>query len=233
MKPEFDARMKRYEAVSEHFLPRRIPVIIRVDGRSFSRLTRALYGREWSDVFALLMSKVALHVMKDMQGCRFAYTQSDEISFLLTDYTTIKSEPWFGYSINKLVSISAGLATSWFCDLGLHEGMSSLEGETFDSRAFSVPHDDVCNYFIWRQQDATRNAIQKLAQSKFSHKHLQGKSRKDMQDMLWNEKGINFNDLPVSQKRGSCVVDGLSDYNIPIFTTNRDYIERWVNVCTD
>ena len=112
----------------------------------------------------------------------------------------------------------------------------------FDARCFSVPEDEVVNCFIWRQQDATRNAIQMLGQCNFSHKELNGKSCNDIQDMLMTQKGINFNDMPTEFKRGVCCVkeefidetmEGLPlrskwiiDKEIPIFTQDRSYIEE-------
>jgi tRNA(His) 5'-end guanylyltransferase len=98
---------------------------------------------------------------------------------------------------------------------------------------------------VWRQQDATRNAIQMLGQCNFSHKELQGKSCNAIQDMLMLQKGVNFNDMPTEFKRGVCcrkevyqdpdvdIKDGfyprtrwVLDKEIPIFTQDRNYVER-------
>jgi tRNA(His) 5'-end guanylyltransferase len=110
----------------------------------------------------------------------------------------------------------------------------------FDSRVFNLPKEEVCNYFIWRQQDATRNAIQMFGRSKFSHKQLENKKCNQIQEMLWQEKQINFNDLPVCQKRGVCITKEyfskngttrsrwIIDKNIPIFTQDRNYIEQYI-----
>ena len=124
---------------------------------------------------------------------------------------------------------------------------ASLKGAMFDARCFSIPKEEVCNYFIWRQQDATRNSIQMVAQANFSHKQLQNKSCDELQEMLWQEKNINWNDFEIVKKRGSCctktgkhtVVDMKTgeqkdrlvweiDEDIPIFTQDREYIERFV-----
>ena len=111
----------------------------------------------------------------------------------------------------------------------------------FDARCFNIPVDEVTNCFIWRQQDATRNAIQMLGQCNFSHKELQKKSCNDIQDMLMLEKNINFNDMPTEFKRGVCCIkkqipctdrlvgyktDWVIDKEIPIFTQDRSYIEN-------
>jgi tRNA(His) 5'-end guanylyltransferase len=219
-------RMKGYEQVSSFTLPRRIPVLVRIDGRAFHTITRKRFGKGWSMEFVEQMIQTAKTVMNDIQGCKFCYCQSDEISFLLTDYETIKTEAWFGYNIGKIISISASLASAVF---------SNLYGKPvcFDSRAFSLPCDDVVNYFIWRQVDATRNAIQMAGREYFSHKELQNKNCKEIQEMLFQLKDINFDKYPIVRKRGFCVIDGEVDLDIPIFTKDREYIEKFVNVRKD
>ena len=218
-------RMKTYESVTEFHLTRRIPVIIRIDGRAFHSFTRK-FGRGWNEEFVNQMIEVAKVVQKDIQGCNFCYCQSDEVSFLLTDYKTIRTSPWFDYDARKLVSISASLASSI---------MTLLNNKviSFDSRAFSLPQDEVCNYFIWRQQDATRNAIQMAGQEHFSHKQLNNLSCNDIQEKLFQEKQINFNDYPVIRKRGFCVINDVIDKEIPIFSQDRNYVERFVNIRED
>ena len=119
------------------------------------------------------------------------------------------------------------------------------KGAMFDSRAFTVPKSEVINCLIWRQQDATRNSIQSVGQANFSHKQLQNKNCSDIQDMLMLEKGINWNDCPTTLKRGSCCIkipckinEGTEqettrnkwviDNEIPIFTQNREYVNKLV-----
>ena len=219
-------RMKRYESITEYMLSRRIPVIIRIDGRAFHTITRKRFGKNWSLEFTEQMIQTAKIVMKDMQGCDFCYIQSDEINFLLTDYKTINTEPWFDYDVRKLISISASLASSVF---------SQLYGRNicFDSRCFSLPQDEVCNYFIWRQIDATRNSIQMAGREHFSHKQLHLKSCNEIQEMLFQEKNINFNDYPTIRKRGICIIENKEDLEPPIFTKDRQYIEKFVYVRED
>ena len=109
---------------------------------------------------------------------------------------------------------------------------ASEKGAMFDARCFNIPKEEVTNCFIWRQQDATRNAIQMLGQSNFSHKELQGKSCSDIQDMLMIQKGINFNDMPTEFKRGICCFKTATgwelDPEIPVFTQDREYVERFI-----
>jgi tRNA(His) 5'-end guanylyltransferase len=121
------------------------------------------------------------------------------------------------------------------------------KGAMFDSRVFTLPKEEVVNCLIWRQQDATRNSIQSVGQANFSDKELHGKKCDDIQDMLMLEKGINWNDFPTHLKRGSCGVkkpfkinEGTDqetvrnkwvvDTEIPIFTQNKDYVNRLIFV---
>ena len=235
-------RMKAYENVSRIYLPRRLPVIIRVDGRAFHTFTRG-FQRPFDSVLAVSMWETAKALCKEISGAKLAYTQSDEISVLVTNNDTLTTEPWFANNLQKIVSLSASVATRAF-DNAFQLKISSyddsfkqfstyfrvLHTATFDARAFILPPEEVCNYFIWRQQDAVRNSIQMAAQSVYSHKELQHKNQSDLQDMLM-EKGINWNDYEVWQKRGICVVKASEwtvDYDIPIFTQDRNYIERWL-----
>jgi tRNA(His) 5'-end guanylyltransferase len=216
---------ENYEYVTRFFLPRRIPVIIRVDGRAFHTLTQKLFGKKWSEDFTNIMIEVSKKVSHEIQGCDFCYCQSDEISFLLTDYKTINTEGWFKYNISKMVSISAALAT---CEFAKYVN----KDVSFDSRAFSMPQDEVCNYFLWRQQDASRNSIAMSAQEHYSHKQLYKKSTSDMNEMLF-QKGINYNDFPTIRKRGFCIVNNELDKEIPIFSKDRNYVEQHVFVKED
>jgi len=222
--------MKGYEDISRSKLVRRVPVIIRLDGKSFHTLTRKYFGKGFDINFLNLMQLTTQCLMNEIQGCEFAYTQSDEISLLLTDYKHVDTQGYFCYNLNKLISISAGIASAYFTsNLNLQlDNRAPLA--VFDSRAFSLPQDEVCNYFIWRQQDATRNAIQMAGQEMFSQKQLHKKSCNDIQEMLFTEKGINFDSFPTVRKRGLCVVEGEMDNEIPIFTKDRNYVEKFVDI---
>lgn len=129
-----------------------------------------------------------------------AYTQSDEISLVLTDFDTVRTEAWFDGNLQKIVSVSASLLTAKFNEL--RPGRLAF----FDSRAFTVPDPaEVRNYLVWRQQDATRNSVSMAAQAHFGHERLHGKSSGEMQDMLWTRHGVNWNDYNPRFKRGTVV----------------------------
>lgn len=130
-------------------------------------------------------------------------------------------------------------------DLKLKEKYISAvnKGAMFDSRVFNIPKEDVVNYFVWRQQDSVRNSIQSAGQAIFSHKQLMNKSCDQIQDMLFVEKGINWNDYAIPCKRGTCCRKQMMevecknepnktvirkkwivDQEIPTFTQDMNYI---------
>lgn len=210
-----DDRMKEnYEIRNRRFLTRRTPVIIRIDGKAFHTYTRGL-DKPFDAVLVQDMQLTTKYLCENIQGCRFGYCQSDEISLLLIDYETFETDAWFDYCQNKMESIAASMATAEFNRLrliGYFEGDSNgdllcslVEKQKlafFDARSFNIPKEEVCNYFVWRQQDATKNSISMLAQSLIPHKELQGKNVNEMQELCF-QKGINWNDLPTTQKRGT------------------------------
>ncbi len=238
-------RMKNnYESRAKIKLLRRTPVIIRLDGKAFHTFTKGM-KRPYDSLLVDTMQQTMLELCKNIQGCKLGYTQSDEITLLLIDYTNLNTDAWFDYEVQKICSISSSMATLYFNkffeeNIKIYEGSqcdfkylkiikSKINKAMFDSRCFNIPKEEVCNCFIWRQQDATRNAIQMLGQSEFSHKELQGKSCNNIQDMLMIEKGINFNNIKTMFKRGCCAKiedeNWVVDKEIPIFTQNRNYIE--------
>lgn len=250
-------RMKGYEEVSKTVLMKRTPVIIRLDGKAFHTFTRG-FKKPFDTVLLNTMQKTAKYLCENIQGCVFGYTQSDEITLVLEDYHDINISPWFEYEVQKICSVSASMATLQFNKIfgnevveyminsgyiytddekedalidAYHRSMN--KGAMFDARCFNVPVNDVTNCIIWRQQDATRNSIQMVARDYFSHKEVQGKNTNELQDMLIEQKNINWNDFPVYQKRGAAIIKDennkwVIDRNMPIITADRDYVESLI-----
>lgn len=237
-------RIKRYETVTDTCLSKRIPVIIRLDGKAFHTYTQGM-ERPFDEDFRYIMEYTAYRCCKLVEGCRFGYTQSDEISLLLVDYATPDTESWFDYRISKMLSVVSSVCTGAFiqaCLLKMPEVFLNKGPAAFDCRVFSLPREEALNYFLWRQRDSERNALNALAQSHFSHKELQGKNCSEMQDMLMLQKGVNYNDLPTKYKRGVSFYKSkfyihkvnalrtlwVKDNEMPILTQNRYYVDRWV-----
>ena len=273
IKDSLGDRMKdNYENVERRYLTKRMPTLIRVDGKAFHSFTKG-FDKPFDPVLIESMWDTAKYLCKNVMGCKLAYIQSDEITLLLTDYDALGTQSWFDKNVTKMVSVSASMATMAFnkaftanvmafelllsgqsdefeplllrqsdeSDKKLLEKYRSREGTAmFDSRVFNVPKEEVCNAFIWRQQDATRNAIQMLGQFVFSQKQLQNKNCNEIQEMLSQERNIDFNGLLTYLKRGACAVkeyydkDGTQrsrwviDEDIPVFTQDRKYIEKYL-----
>lgn len=240
-------RMKTfYEQVPKTRLVRRMPVMIRIDGKAFHTFTRG-FQKPFDDILIKSMQETMKYLCENIQGCVFGYTQSDEITLVLVDYKKLTSCAFFDYEVQKICSISASMATmafnkafsfNMFEVAGLDNTLletyrkASEKGAMFDSRCFNVPKEEVTNFVYWRQLDATRNSIQMVGQANFSHKELQGKSCNMIQDMLFTERGINWNDLPVVKKRGSaCIKDAdghwFIDENMPILKNTEDVNYRY------
>jgi tRNA(His) 5'-end guanylyltransferase len=223
MRDDLGDRMKQhYENRTRCFLPRRTFTVIRVDGKAFHTFTHSL-DRPFDAGLMEDMDKTATALCAEIAGSAFAFIQSDEISLLLTDFDSPGTEAWFDGNLQKIVSISASIATAAFNRARLErrvlEAKALFAGQEiapellletppahFDSRAFTIPDPtEVENYFLWRQQDASRNSISMAAQSVCSHHELQGKSSDELQEILW-QHGINWNDYPEGFKRGRIVV---------------------------
>jgi len=253
-------RMKAYEDSYRISLPVRMPVIIRVDGKAFHTYTKGC-KRPVDAGLVECMNDTAKALCKTVQGCQLAYVQSDEISLLVTNFSTLDTQSWYDNNLQKMVSVSAAMASVTF-SMNSHKIWGEdvygegQESETsypiqkpayFDSRAFIIPKEDVTNYFLWRQQDATRNSVQMLARTLYSHKQCTDKNNSELQEMCF-QKGINWNDCPIPQKRGRCIVkqktskpatnlktgetviamrsEWIVDNGIPIFSQDRNYINR-------
>lgn len=182
-----------------------LPVIVRLDGRAFHSWTKGL-DRPFDEQFHDLMDLTAEMVMEETNA-QFAYTQSDEISLLLYS-DSAKSQIYFDGRVSKILSVTAAYCTATFnalCRSDVCAGkFQKKRPGLFDCRVFEVPtQDEAVNYFIWREQDAVRNSIQSVGQSKFSHKQLHGKNQNEIQEMLFQEHGINWSKFDSRKKRGA------------------------------
>jgi tRNA(His) 5'-end guanylyltransferase len=225
--------MKAYEAVPQTYLTRRTPAILRIDGKAFHTFTRGM-DKPWDERLELAMHQMTLDLCAHVEGTDLAFWQSDEVSLLLIDYARLNTNPWFEKNVQKMVSVAASQAAFFFAravQALMPERADSLA--VFDARVFVLPREEVTNYFLWRQQDATRNSILGLAQAHYSPKQLHGKDSSEMQEMLW-QKGINWNDTPTHRKRGACAVRVVGersawtmDLETPRFSEARYYIDRF------
>jgi tRNA(His) guanylyltransferase len=249
MKDALGDRMKDYyEDRTRIRLPRRTYTIIRIDGKAFHTYTKGL-NRPFDDGLIEDMDETTAYLCKNIQGVKFGYVQSDEISLLLTDFDELGTHSWFDNNLQKMVSVSSSMATAEFNRLRLMRGFGDYEQTPtqgraivsdfnmaqFDSRVFQISSPiEVENYFIWRQQDATRNSISSVAQSMYSPKELHGVKTDGMQEMIF-QKGTNWNDYSPRKKRGGFITKVLMVNGKPKQENQEIFIEdvvrnKWVGI---
>lgn len=248
-------RMKEYENITQTKLIKKQPVIIRLDGKAFHTFTKNL-----TKPFDIDLSKAfeytCIKLKEKIDNVKFIYSQSDEISLLLTDLDKLTTDAWYDYRIQKIVSVSASLATMYFneyvdkiCnnykELYDYTGNEEYKAKSiiwqskkykasFDSRAFNLPMFEISNYLIYRIKDAIRNSKQALGQSYFSHKELSNKSANDIISMVKECSGIDWNELSNRQKQGFCLYKDkdtnkwIFDEDIPDIVNNREFIDRHI-----
>ena len=250
---ELGKRMKGYEQVSKTSLMKRTPVAIRIDGKAFHTFTKGMQ-KPFDNILVETMQETTKYLCENIQGCVFGYTQSDEITLILTDYATFETAAWFDYEVQKLCSIAASMTTMKFnktfeelvidymnvYDINkelkyvtrLNEAIN--KGAMFDARCFNISKEEVVNLVYWRQLDAIRNSIQMVGQANFSHKDLQNKSCEQIKEMLQAPECDTWESYPIYLQRGSAVIKDENgkwfvDKNMPILKNGgRDYLEKLI-----
>jgi tRNA(His) guanylyltransferase len=196
-------RMKQWEFVeTSRKAMRGLPLLARLDGRSFHTYTRGL-DRPFDTRLSRCMLGTMEYLVKETHALT-GYVQSDEITLLWDVDVNSESQFLFDGKFQKLVSVLAGMASAKFSRLA--NKFLPLKDEllpVFDCRVWQVPTKaEAANVFLWRELDATKNAISMAAFSMFSPNQLHGKNGSEKQEMMFSSFGVNFNDYPAFFKRG-------------------------------
>lgn len=207
-KDDLGDRMKMLESyeTGRRFLPG-LPVYARIDGRGFSKLTAGMM-RPYDVRMSNAMIDTTKHLVEQTHAT-VGYVQSDEISLVWIPGPHGIS--WFDGKITKMTSVLAGLATAAFVR-SVFRNFENIDARVlmsrmphFDARVINMPSvSEAANMLLWRNLDATKNAVSMAASHYYSHKDLQGKTGAEKQEMLF-AKGVNFNDYPAFFKRGTWV----------------------------
>jgi len=202
MSDDLGDRMKSYEsgATPARFM-KTVPVIVRLDGKGFHNWTKGL-ERPYDENLYDLMEQVTEYLCQET-GAVMGYTQSDEISLIFYN-EDIFSQIYFDGKRDKINSILAASCSVQFNKLVAKFLPNKVETiGLFDCRSFHVPNKcEAVNYLVWREQDATRNSIQMAGRAQFSHAQLNNLNCNQIQEKLFQEKSINWNDYPARFKRG-------------------------------
>lgn len=246
-------RMKWYEKEVGKTLDENLPAVIRIDGKAFHTYTKG-FEKPFDQHVTGAMRYTMVKLCEEIQNVRISYMQSDEISLIMTTHENPDKQPWFGGKVDKIVSVAASLASAYFNSYmdKMYWNPRIMAAEivgdapkykvaVFDARTWNVPMDEVNNVLVWRQQDAIRNSVSALAQSKFSHAQLHGKNVASMKDMLL-DKGVDWNTLPVQLQRGFMCTreyynkEGVErskwvcQDSIPVFSNEKHHVNQFVEV---
>ena len=224
MRDELGDKIKsNFEDALRIQLPRRTHVVIRIDGRRFHTFTKRL-ERPYDERLAQALDTAALALAAEMSGCRLGFGQSDEYSFLLTDFGSEHEKMWFDGNVQKITSVAASIFTAHFTQ--------AFSLATFDARVMVIPRRaDVIDYFIWRQLDASANSLNMLASAHYSHEELLGRSTAEKHDLL-HAKGLNWAQEKTSFKRGRVIRPAIRpagtgfvlDLEPPVFPRAPEYL---------
>lgn len=263
-------RMKTYENVTRTYLTRRTPVIIRIDGKAFHTFTRGfvkpfdevlvksmqdtmkylceniegcVLGYTQSDEITLVLcdyKKLTSQAWFNNNIQKMCSISASMATMAFNKAFAINYWTWVRRNTHSSPTLDDEIALKIWNDQRDKYVAAINNGAMFDSRVFNIPKEEVNNCLIWRQQDATRNSIQSVAQSNFSSKYLEGKNCSELQEILWQEKNINWNSFPTHLKRGSCCIKEryecktengwvlrsrwIIDEEIPIFSQNTNYV---------
>lgn len=222
MSDQFGDRMKGYEAGWDFRMPARLPVILRLDGNSFSKFTKSVgFEKPFDERMFEAMWAASRAVMNYCSGAQIAYTQSDEITILLRNDLTLNTQPFLANRVQKISSLCASVASVAFNrELWMLEDWDT--DAVFDCRVFVVPPAEVTNVFLWRQLDAFKNCVSAYAYYMLAEKYgkktafnmLHKKNTAEKQELVFQELGINVDKLPTHWKRGACIVRNTYDVSL-------------------
>lgn len=205
-------RMEYYKSVYNYKLTPNSYVLCHIDGKSFSKKIKKLFKLPFDDMFIDMMNQAAIYACKNIQGCKLAYVQSDEISLVITDFETEDTDSFFSFRLCKMQSIIASLVTSKFQQLFLKRYSFKDDAYDdkylfqFDCKCWTVPtYNDVFAWLLYRQNDCTRNSKQQTAQTYLSHKKLLGHNTDEQINLLKELNGIDWNDFDNGKKYGRLI----------------------------
>lgn len=219
-----EEKCRYYQSLTNYKLLPNSYVIVHLDGKGFSKLIKNKFKKPFDNDFINMMNKTAQFLCKNVQGCKLAYVQSDEISLLITDFDTPNTtDLLYGGRLNKIQSILASLATSEFnkqyilynlskkvegdvCFAEIYDTINSMNMCQFDCKAWVVPNEnDAFAWFLFRNIDCVKNSKQQTAQNWCSHKELFNKDTDEQIDYLLKKHNIDWNSFDNDKKFGRFV----------------------------
>ncbi len=233
-------RMISYEDSNTHRIIRRIPLIIKIDGRSFSRTTQNIQKPFCHKTMAMFNATM-LALAKQIDGAVFGYQYSDKIFLVLRNDRSEDEDPWFGNDIQSMCSTAASMATYEFMNqLWEIDNPPNLEGSiAFKAKVFAVPNiTEVINYIIYQQYCCMQHSINETVCSVIGRRDILDGADLDARKKILDEAGISIENFPISFRHGSAsyLVPKLIntnqgevthhkwflDFDIPLFVEKKD-----------
>lgn len=199
---------KKYESMNQQYFMDGLPIMVRLDGRGFSKFTKDM-EKPFDANFAECMKSAAVECLKECNAL-VAYTGSDEITLIIPPFSN-----YFGGRKSKIETILASTATAAFI-VRLAELMPKkvLGLPKFDARAWQYPNEELCiDSLLWRESDCTRNSLSMVCQKYFTQKQLEGAGFTKQHDML-HGIGVNWGNFDPHYKRGTYIAKRYKESEI-------------------
>ena len=246
METSLTDRINSYQELNDYQLIKRLPVIIVINGRSFSKTT-SLLDKPYSPAFMELMAASMVKLCNEVDGIVFSYTFNDQIVLILKNDQNANTEAWYGNKIQSIVSATSSIATLEFNKVKDINGVNIIGDAIFTAKTFVVPNTvELINTIIHMQQNCFHAALSqaafyellKIHGSDKSKKILNGKNPKQKAEILFNECGVEFNNYPLPFKRGIATYKApkINPYNneikhkfiindeLPLFTQEKNWL---------
>ena len=203
-----------YRSLTDYKIMPNSYVLVMCDGHCFSKMIKNKFNKPFDDTFIEIMNETAKYLCEQVQGVKFAYTQSDEITLLITDFDTPLTDSFFSFRLCKMQSLIASMATAKFNQLYFNKvnGLGEIPLCTFDCKVWTVPNaNDAYAWFLYRQTDCIKNSKAQTAQTFLSHKSLVGLTADEQIEKLKTDMGIDWYGFGLDRRYGRIIKKTLRD----------------------
>lgn len=254
MSQKLKDRIDSYQETSDFKLLNKLPLIISINGRSFTKTT-SIIDKPYCTKFAESMLSATLKLCLEIEGSVFSYQHNDEIVIVAKNDQSIETESWYDNKIQKICSVASSIATSAFKTHASQLNLNIVGEPIFTTQVFTVPNlSEAINTLIYKQQQNFYTSAQFACYYELSKKHdrenikdmLSGLTIDEKIGLLHQECNIDFNEYPLSFRRGiACykipkILDGGVMKNkwsinaeLPIFAKNQTFLENILKVGHD
>jgi tRNA(His) 5'-end guanylyltransferase len=247
MSSNLKARIDAYQAATDYKLLNRVPIIVVINGRSFSKVTQLL-DKPYDTKFAECLNSTMMRLCTDVEGSLFGYQHNDEIVLVTRNDQSADTSPWYDNRLQKICSVTSAIATIHFNECATSLQLNMVGSPIFTSHVFMTPTiGEAINTFVSKQQQNFHTSIQSACLYNLLNRYdknsikemLTGLNLEDKIDLLKQECNINYNDYPISFRRGTAVYKVPKiikgditknkwhiNYELPIFTKDQSFLSN-------